>query len=189
MLRAQSLAIKLNTAFKNVNIIRSISPPAASGTKKIVFAKYFLVTNLTISSTASGLGDFIEQMFEIFSKYQKNWDKTRTAKMAFTGKINSKTNTLCLFSFKWCLVYENQKGLPVGLICHHFYIILDKYFIEKSIKVILQKIVLCQIVCSPLCIITFYLTLGRLNSWSSHKTYNNILEKGSQVFFAEWMVW
>jgi len=24
-------------------------------------------------------------MFEIFSKYQKQWDKTRTAKMAFTG--------------------------------------------------------------------------------------------------------
>jgi protein Mpv17 len=113
---------------------------------------------------ASGLGDFIEQMSEIYSSYQNDWNKLRTAKMAFTG-------------------------LPVGLICHNFYILLDRYYFEKTLVCMLKKIVLCQLVCSPLCIVTFYLTLGRLNNWSMKKTFKDIIEKGSKILLAEWMVW
>ena len=64
MLRAQSLIIKLNSAFKNVNIIRNISP-AANGVKKNIFTKYFLATNLMISTTGSGLGDFLLLKFVV----------------------------------------------------------------------------------------------------------------------------
>ena len=157
------LAIRFNTILKNGKLIRQVSPLAIEA-KKNIFKKYLLATNLTISISASGLGDFIEQMREIASKYQTNWDKTRTAKMAFTG-------------------------LPIGVICHYFYAILDKYFFATNLKVIFKKIILCQLVCSPLCIVTFYLTFGRLNNWSNQKVYDNIIEKGSKVFFAEWMVW
>lgn len=166
MLRAQALVFRVNTVIKNAIPLRQLKPAHTIqiARKESIFARYLIATNLTISISASGLGDFIEQMFEIASKYQSKWDATRTSKMAFTG-------------------------LPVGVICHYFYALLDKYFYHVNLKVIFKKILLCQFVCSPLCIVSFYLTLGHLNNWSYDKIYQYIIEKGSKVFFAEWMVW
>lgn len=101
MLRAQALVFRVNTVFKNVKIIRHLKPTNKIASKKSIFTKYLLATNVSISISASGLGDFIEQMLEIASSYQAKWDRIRTSKMAFTG-------------------------LPVGVICHYFYALLDK---------------------------------------------------------------
>jgi protein Mpv17 len=131
---------------------------------KHIFTKYLLLTNVTISIGFSGLGDYIEQMCEILSKYKTEWDKQRTLKLAVTG-------------------------IPVGIICHYFYFFLDRRFIDTSFKIIFKKILLSQIICSPLCIISFYSTIGLLNKWSLEETYNQTLIKGSKLFLAECVVW
>ncbi len=129
-----------------------------------VFSDYLLFTNVTISIGFSGLGDYIEQLVEIFSKYKNEWNKTRSVKLAITG-------------------------VPVGIICHYFYVYLDKKMIETTFKVICQKIILSQFICSPLCIISFYLTIGILNNWKIEETIDNIIKKGSKVYLVEWIVW
>lgn len=129
-----------------------------------VLSKYLLVTNITVSIGFSGLGDYLEQLIEIISKYRTDWNKTRTLKLAATG-------------------------LPVGIICHYFYIYVDKFFIETNFKTITYKILLAQIVCSPLCILLFYSTLGLLNQWTKRETFDNMITKGSKVYIAEWIIW
>ena len=128
------------------------------------FTKYLFFSNVVISIGFSGLGDCIEQAVEILSKYKNEWNKTRSFKLAITG-------------------------IPVGIICHYFYIFLDKKFIETTFKVIFQKVMLSQFICSPLCIISFYSTIGVLNKWSFKETIDNTISKGSKVYVAEWIVW
>ena len=52
-----------------------------------------------------------------------------------------------------------------------------------------KKILLCQFVHSPVCIIVFFATLGHLNNWSAAEIFKNTLEKGEKVYYAEWMIW
>ena len=153
MLRLRTFLFRFHNGLKPKN-------PCNKG----LLPKYLLLTNVTISIGFSGLGDYIEQMVEILSKYKTDWNKTRSVKLAITG-------------------------MPVGIICHYFYIYLDKRFIETTFKVICQKIILSQIICSPLCIISFYSTIGFLNKWSVKETIDNTISKGSKVYIAEWIVW
>lgn len=133
--------------------------------KQNLFTKHLFLTNLTISVGFSGLGDVIEQVFEIFSDYQTEWNKIRTMKLSLTG-------------------------LTVGVVCHHWYIWLDKYYscIPKH-RAILNKIILSQLVFSPICIIIFFVTLGLANGSNKNEILMNIHEKGKKIYIAEWMIW
>ena len=117
------------------------------------------MTNVLISFLTSGLGDMIEQMFEILAKIETNWNRTRTLKLATTG-------------------------LSVGFLAHYWYKILE----TKSLS-ILQKILLCQLVYSPICLAIFFITLGILERSSKQEVISNFLEKGKRIYKAEWLVW
>lgn len=135
-----------------------------SNKNKTALSKYLLLTNVSISIGFSGLGDYIEQMIEIFSENKTEWNKDRTMKLAITG-------------------------IPVGIVCHYFYILVDKKLTETTFKVICKKILLSQMICSPICIILFYSTIGYLNEWSNQQIIDNTINKGSKVYMAEWVIW
>ena len=88
-------------------------------TNKKLFTKYLLVTNLTISTSFSGLGDFLEQSYEIAAGYQKKWDRMRTVKLGSTG-------------------------LPVGFVCHYWFIFLDRHITGRTGKFLVKKLLLDQ---------------------------------------------
>ena len=77
--------------------------PSMRQAKNDLFSKHLLATNITISVFFSGLGDVIEQMFEIIRKDETNWDPKRTLKLSTTG-------------------------LTLGVICHYWYLKLDSYY-------------------------------------------------------------
>ncbi len=93
------------------------------GLKKIVKTtfseKYLLYTNITISLTLSSLGDIIEQNYEIYTKEIDSYDSTRTKHMAFSGAV-------------------------LGMLCHHWYRVLDKIFLGRTIGMALRKLFLDQ---------------------------------------------
>jgi protein Mpv17 len=146
--------------------------PYIKQAKKNIFTKHLIITNLLISSTFSGLGDIIEQMFEMISDKEEDccggenneWNKKRTLKLATTG-------------------------ITVGLVCHVWYINLDKHFYASNFKTIVQKILLSQLIFSPISIVVFFVTLGILNSSPNSVVVKNIKEKGKQIYIAEWAVW
>lgn len=58
-------------------------------TGKILFSKYLLITNVTISTTLSGVGDALQQKYEIITGDDPNlvWDRNRTLDMSATGTV------------------------------------------------------------------------------------------------------
>jgi protein Mpv17 len=128
--------------------------------KTLFSQKHILATNVFISVFTSGVGDLIEQLFEILDNVQATWNKTRTLKLATTG-------------------------VSLGFLAHYWYKLMD----DRKWTSIWQKILLSQLVYSPICLVAFFLTLGLLNKSSQTQIVEDILSKGKRIYQAEWMIW
>ncbi|KAF2905222.1 hypothetical protein ILUMI_00946 [Ignelater luminosus] len=126
--------------------------------------KYLLFTNLGISFTLSGVGDVIEQQYEIFRGTLKEWDKLRTRKMAISG-------------------------VTVGIMCHYYYALLDKRLPGRSISVLVKKVFIDQVICSPLCISVFLVTVAYLEGSTMKQFIEDLKRKGWRLYCADWVVW
>ena len=135
-----------------------------------LFSEHLLATNVTISVLFSGAGDSIEQLGEqaLARKTMSDvdWNVTRTFKYATTG-------------------------LPIGVVCHYWYMWLDKRFgvathVSSSI---IRKVLLSQLIFSPVCIVVFFVTFGAMNRTSWSDVCANIVDKGKKIYLAEWLVW
>lgn len=80
-------------------------------------------------------------------------------------------------------------GMSVGIICHYWYRYLDARLPGKTMKIVTKKVLLDQLICSPLYIGIFFITLGVLENknWSEMKL--EIKEKAHRLYIAEWIVW
>ncbi|KAL5275231.1 hypothetical protein ACFFRR_001269 [Megaselia abdita] len=126
--------------------------------------KFLLITNVGISLSLSSLGDFLEQQYEIYTNEIPNWDRQRTSHMAISG-------------------------VSVGVICHYWYLFLDYRLPGRQIKTVVTKVVLDQMICSPVYISAFFVTLGILENKSKREVIDEIKEKAWKLYAAEWTVW
>lgn len=126
--------------------------------------KYLLYTNVSISVSLSAMGDILEQHYEILKGEWDKWSLNRTRNMA-------------------------ASGMAVGIVCHYWYKFLDARLPGRTVNVVLKKVVIDQLVCSPLCITMFFLSLAILerSSWSEFK--NEVIAKAHRLYIAEWVVW
>ena len=111
-----------------------------------------------------GAGDYLEQIIESLPNYQGEWSKTRTLKLA-------------------------TAGLPNGLICHYWYIYLDKKFSSTDLRTVAKKMLLTQLFCSPVMYGTFLFSLAILNQWSTKEAFNNTSNMGPAIIAADLIVW
>ncbi|XP_017841540.2 mpv17-like protein 2 [Drosophila busckii] len=126
--------------------------------------KYLLFTNLTISISLSMLGDTLEQSYERFTGQIVGWDRTRTLRMGISG-------------------------FTVGIVCHYWYQYLDYYYPKRTLGVVVRKILLDQLICSPFYISVFFLTMGVLENQSWEEMREEIYDKAATLYLAEWTVW
>lgn len=129
-----------------------------------MFNRYLFLTNVGISVLLSGAGDLIQQHYEIVTNEREKWDRVRTHHMSVSG-------------------------MTVGIVCHNWYKVLDHYLPGRTLKTVLKKVVVDQIVCSPLCITVFFLTLGYLEHSSLENIKKEIIAKGWRLYAAEWVIW
>ena len=54
---------------------------------------------------------------------------------------------------------------------------------------ITKKILLSQLIFSPVCIVIFFATLGYLDDASRSKIWHDIIEKGKKIYMVEWFIW
>ncbi|XP_039499319.1 mpv17-like protein 2 [Drosophila santomea] len=127
-------------------------------------SRFLLFTNVGISLTLSCVGDILEQHLEIYCGEIERFESTRTAHMAISG-------------------------VTVGVICHYWYKMLDKRMPGRSMRVVAKKIVLDQLICSPIYISAFFVTLGLLERKTKHEVWEEIKEKAWKLYAAEWTVW
>ncbi|XP_023946449.1 mpv17-like protein 2 [Bicyclus anynana] len=135
------------------------------GVVKVAFSdKYLLYTNITISLTLSSVGDGMEQMYELYTGDLKEYNPQRTMQMAFSG-------------------------IGVGILCHHWYKVLDRFIIGKSFDMVVKKLMLDQLIFSPIMIITFFGSLALLEKdpWTNFQ--DEVKDKFTTLYKAEWMVW
>ncbi|XP_029032622.1 mpv17-like protein 2 [Osmia bicornis bicornis] len=150
-----------------MNITRNINSVInrISTVKELLFSsKYLLYTNVAISISLSATGDVLEQHYEILKNEWDKWSSNRTKNMAISG-------------------------MSIGIVCHYWYRYLDARLPGRKIDIVLKKVVIDQLVCSPLCISMFFLTLGILenSSWAELKA--EIINKAYKLYVAEWIVW
>lgn len=126
--------------------------------------KYLLFTNVTISVTLSAFGDSLEQSYEIYIKEQERIDLRRTMHMAFSGAA-------------------------VGVLCHHWYKVLDRFIIGKTVDMVVKKLFLDQMIFSPIMIITFFGSLALLEEDPVENFKEEVSDKFVTLYRAEWMVW
>lgn len=131
---------------------------------RVAFSKYLLCTNVVISATLSGLGDITEQHYEIFTEELETWDLWRTRKMAMTG-------------------------VTVGVVCHFWYGFLDRRVVGHTLGAVARKIVIDQIIGSPLSLAAFFMTLSLLEGKSMMRDFGDIKEKAVKLYIAEWVIW
>ncbi|PSN33126.1 hypothetical protein C0J52_15532 [Blattella germanica] len=130
----------------------------------VMFTKHLFLTNVGISLSLSGLGDVIQQHYEIMQGEQQRWDRRRTLQMSVTG-------------------------MTIGVFCHHTYKILDKFFPGRTLRTVLKKVLVDQVVTSPLCITIFFGTLACLERSSLENFVKEMKEKGWRLYVADWVVW
>ncbi|XP_015593792.1 mpv17-like protein 2 [Cephus cinctus] len=132
--------------------------------EQLFSAKNLFYTNVGISISLSATGDILEQHYEILKGQWDRWSPTRTRNMAVSG-------------------------MSVGIVCHHWYCYLDARIQGRTIGIVLKKVVIDQLVCSPLCIGMFFLTLGilEMNNWEELK--QEIKNKAHRLYIAEYIVW
>lgn len=126
--------------------------------------KFLLCANIGISSTLGGLGDLLEQQYEIIYHEIETWNKTRTRNMAISGGSS-------------------------GVVCHYWYMFLDTHLPGRSLKQVLKKVVADQLVCSPVSISLFFISLAILESKSFKDFEEEVKNKFWKLYWAEWVVW
>lgn len=126
--------------------------------------KFLLFTNVGISLCLSSVGDILEQQLELYNGEIEKYCSIRTGHMATSGVV-------------------------VGVICHYWYQMLDKHLPGRSMRVVAKKIVLDQLICSPVYISAFFVTLGILEKKQSSEVWEEIKEKAWKLYAAEWTVW
>lgn len=123
-----------------------------------------IYTNVLLSVGISSLGDTLEQTYELTEKDIEKYDPMRTMQMGFSGFF-------------------------AGLICHHWYNILDRVIIGRSIGMAIRKLLLDQFFCTPVVILSFFATVAIFedNPWDNFN--EEVADKFWILYKAEWVVW
>ncbi|XP_045495764.1 mpv17-like protein 2 [Colias croceus] len=127
-------------------------------------SKNLFYTNVFLSIGISTTGDFLEQCFELYTKEIDKLDHARTAQMAFSG-------------------------LTAGVICHNWYIFLDKIIIGRTFDMVIKKLLLDQFICSPIVIMSFFATVAIFEENPFENFTDEVRDKFWILYKAEWYVW
>ncbi|OAD62073.1 Mpv17-like protein 2 [Eufriesea mexicana] len=80
-------------------------------------------------------------------------------------------------------------GMSVGIVCHYWYKYLDIKLPGRNMYIVLKKVIIDQLICSPLCITMFFVTLSILEKSNWAKLKDEIITKAHRLYIAEWIIW
>lgn len=80
-----------------------------------MFQNQLLITNIGLSASLSGIGDSIEQKYEKYKDEKRKFDWTRCRNMSVSG-------------------------VTIGVVCHYWYIWLDKKLPGQAFKTAVKKV-------------------------------------------------
>lgn len=75
----------------------------------------------------------------------------------------------------------------MGVFCHFWYKLLDTKLPGRSLKLVTKKVLVDQIIASPIVISLFFITLGVMRNESMDETIEEIRHKFLRLYKAEWI--
>lgn len=75
----------------------------------------------------------------------------------------------------------------VGVFCHFWYKLLDSKLPGRSFNLVVKKVLVDQLVASPIVIFLFFATLGVMRRESTAETLEEIKHKFLRLYKAEWI--
>ncbi|XP_065155541.1 mpv17-like protein 2 isoform X2 [Atheta coriaria] len=130
-----------------------------------VFGKYLFITNTVTSGVLMGLGDLAQQEIE----YRRHMMAER---------------------YDWArMVRMFLVGLSMGPLHHYFYKYLDSYIPKRNLFSITKKILLDQLLMSPVCIAWFFYGMGICENKDLQECTKEINGKFVEVYLIDWSVW
>ncbi|KAK7500264.1 hypothetical protein BaRGS_00008487 [Batillaria attramentaria] len=135
-------------------------------TRQVLFSpQCLLYTNTGLTVALSITGDVFQQWYQSARKQNSQpWDKRRTAHMAGTG-------------------------LLIAPFIHYWYVFLDRWLPGRTFRILWRKVLMDQLVCSPVYLSIFVLSLGIMEGRSWENIKDDVRGKGSVLYVAEWVVW
>ena len=130
-----------------------------------------LLTNSLISALMGTVGDAIQQNYDLLTEDKEEGSDHK---------------------FKWQRsAHMTAAGFTTGLVSHYWYIYLDKFLgTRKSFYVITKKVLLDQIIFSPVNLLVYFSTLGLCERSGTSRIKEELVEKGfEQIYIVEWIVW
>jgi len=138
--------------------------------KRKVERHQLFFANIGVSFGLSGLGDVIQQRIET---------KQNHSSMKTTSSVNWRRTLNMSTSF----------GLTSGVLCHHWYLYLDKLLPGRGIKTIMTKIAWDQVIFSPVLITACILVSGYVENKSMAQFFQDTVDLGSRLWLAECLLW
>jgi len=147
----------------------------------VVFGRSnLLLTNSLISALMGTVGDAIQQHYDLLTHPDIDKDSTKTNNYVSKNGFNYVRS-----------LHMTCAGFTTGLVSHYWYIYLDKVLgIRKNMFVITKKVLLDQIIFSPINLLVYFSTLGLCERSGVQRISDELVEKGfEQIYVVEWIVW
>merc|ERR1711997_1398315 len=159
------------------NIGMSQSWSQTRGWLRAAFNRHqLLLVNCGVSVGLSGLGDLLQQRIEA----GRQRGPTTMAIYRSPPTINWSRTANMSTSF----------GLTAGLLCHHWYRLLDNFLPGRTLRTIVVKIAWDQVLFSPICIAACIFVSGAVfEAKSSTQIMEDTTELGTQLWLSEWFIW
>uniref|UniRef100_A0A3F2Z1W0 Uncharacterized protein n=1 Tax=Anopheles quadriannulatus TaxID=34691 RepID=A0A3F2Z1W0_ANOQN len=138
------------------------------GVWKLLFGRYLLVTNTISSGVLMLAGDVAAQEIE------RRQEKTISASEGFERQR----------ALNMTLV-----GLSQGPLHHYLYKWMDAYLPGATVRTVLKKIAIDQLVISPIFIVTYLYSAGLLEGASVKDCNAELRYKYWTIYTADWLVW
>lgn len=177
----------------SVNTVTSNVLRVSRFVNRVVFGKkHLLLTNALISTAMGAAGDAIQQNYDLMStrlEQQTKW-KLNDGSKGPNDEIKTEVSTDLKYN-RIRTGHMSAAGLTTGLLSHYWYIWLDKFYgPDRILKVVFKKVLLDQILLSPINLIVYFTTVGILERAKVSRIKDEIVEKGMEnIYIVEWVVW